>query len=216
MNVEIKNLESTIAQSESIQLKLAPKVQYYDDPAFKGEYVTGIDVSYSDDKAYACAIVTHIPTSTVTRKERIVIDCEFPYIPSHFYLREGPAVTKLLEKLDSTGPILIDGNGILHPRRMGLASYIGVTLDKQTIGVAKSLLLGSIGERVNNIASIHEDGEEIGAALWIEKKMNPIYVSIGHRISLKTAIEVVSISTLHGYPEPLRRAHLCSNCARGQ
>jgi deoxyribonuclease V len=216
MNDEIKNLESIIAKSESMQLKLASKVQYYDDPAFKGEYVTGIDVSYRYDKAYACAIVTHIPTRTVTRKERIVIDCEFPYIPGHFYLREGPAITKLLEKLDSTGPILIDGNGVLHPRRMGLASYIGVTLDKQTIGVAKSLLLGSIGERVNNIASILEDGEEIGAALWIEKKMNPIYVSIGHRISLKTAIEVVLISTLYGYPESLRRAHLCSNCARGQ
>jgi deoxyribonuclease V len=193
-----------------MQLKLASNVKYYDDPAFDGEYVTGVDVSYKDNNAYACAIVIHIPTNIVKRKVRMVTDCEFPYIPGHFYLREGPAVTKLLEKIDYPGPILIDGNGVLHPRRLGLASYIGVTLDRQTIGVAKSLLLGSIGERVNNTANIMEGGEEIGAALWIEKKMKPIYVSIGHRISLKTAIEVVLISTLNGYPESLHRAHLCS------
>jgi deoxyribonuclease V len=210
MKDHTSNLAINLAESEQYQIELAVKVQTNDDPNFEREYVTGVDVSYKEEKAYACAVVIHIPTRTISQTKRIVVDCECMYIPEHFYLREGPVLTKLLEGLQDTGPILIDGNGILHPRRMGLASFIGVKLDKQTIGVAKSPLMGLIGDGNDNIAHILDRGEEIGAALWIGSKKKPVYVSIGHKISLSTAIEVTLAASFDNYPEPLRQAHICS------
>ena len=202
--------EKFLLESESKQSMLASKVVREDLLPLRGELVTGIDVSYRDDTAFTCATVMHLPTRSIVMKKSLVIDCEFPYIPGHFYLREGPAIISLLENLDDTGPIMIDGNGILHPRRMGLASYIGVMLNRQTIGVAKSLLLGALGDRNGNIAPITEKKENLGAALWLGVKKKPLYVSIGHRISLDTAIKVVEMSSFNGSPEPLHLAHSCS------
>ena len=202
--------EKFLCESIAMQSMMAAKVVREDSAPFSGELVTGIDVTYRDDIAYACAIVMHIPTQSIVKNESLVMECEYPYIPGHFYLREGPVILKLLENLQDTGPLLIDGNGILHPRRLGLASYIGVNLDRQTIGVAKSLLLGLVGKREDNIASIIDDDEEIGAAIWIGNRAKPVYVSIGNKVSLRIAIEVTLAASFGNYPEPLRQAHICT------
>ena len=109
-----------------------------------------------------------------------------------------------------SGPLLVDGNGILHPRRLGLASHLGVHLDLQTIGVAKKLLLGEIQSRHGNTASILDNSDCVGRVLWLGGRKKPVYVSVGHRISLNTAVQVVECASIFGYPEPLRQAHSVS------
>ncbi|MFW9849985.1 MAG: endonuclease V [Candidatus Thorarchaeota archaeon] len=205
-----EELAKKLVESEIYQKESASKVILEDFPRFDGEFVTGVDVSYRGEKSYACAAVIHLPTRTIKRTERLVLDCDFPYIPGHFYLREGPALIQLLETIEDTGPVLIDGNGILHPRRFGLASYIGVEMNIQTIGVAKSLHLGTMMERIANTALVVDSGEILGSALWIGQKRKPLFVSVGHRISLTTAIEVTLMASFNDYPEPLRKAHSCS------
>ncbi len=96
----------------------------------------------------------------------------------------------------------------------GLASYVGVKLDVPTIGVAKNLLLGELGLREDEMAPIIDDGETIGAAVWSGKRKSPIYVSIGHKISLDTAIEIVKSCSIYRIPEPLRCAHICASNER--
>ena len=194
--------------AEAQQLADAKKIIPFDDPPFAGKYVIGIDVSYSDDTACGCASVMNFQSKEIVHSETLVSPCEIPYIPGFFFLREGPIIIELLKRLEYTGPVLIDGNGMLHPRRCGLASQVGIQMNRQTIGIAKTLLLGKKGIRTDDTATITESGEQIGAALWLEGKKKPIFVSIGHRLSLKTAIKIVKESSLFGYPEPLRQAHL--------
>ena len=197
-----------VAAAEAEQLADAKKIIPFDDPPFARKYVIGIDVSYSDDTACGCASVMSFQSREIVHSEALVIPCEIPYIPGFFFLREGPIIIKLLRRLEYTGPVLIDGNGMLHPRRCGLASQVGIHMNRQTIGIAKSLLLGAIGTRVDDKAAITESGEQIGAALWLDGKKKPVFVSIGNRLSLETAIKIVKESSLFGYPEPLRQAHL--------
>ena len=197
-----------IADAEAEQLAGAKKIIPYDDPLFDGKYVIGIDVGYSDSIACGCASVMDFQSKEIVHSESLISTCEIPYIPGFFFLREGPIVIELLKRIKHAGPLLIDGNGILHPRRCGLASHVGIKMKRQTIGVAKSLLLGTIGSRTDDTAVITESDETIGVALWLGGKKRPIFVSIGHRLSLETSIKIVKGASLFGYPEPLRQAHL--------
>jgi deoxyribonuclease V len=167
-----------------------------------------VDVSYSNGTAYGCATVMDFQTKELVHSETITTECETEYIPGFFFLREGPIVIELLKRIMQAGPVLIDGNGVLHPRRCGLASQVGLMINRQTIGVTKSLFLGTLASRKDDIALVTESGEQVGAALWLPRKTNPIFVSIGHRLSLETAIKIVKETSLFGYPEPLRQAHM--------
>ncbi len=171
--------------------------------------VIGVDVAYSEDLGAGVAIALDVIKKVVISSTAVVREIESDYIPGFFQLREGPFLIELLKTLKTSGTILVDGNGILHPRRFGLASYLGVKMNVQTIGVAKKLLLGTIGFRLGNSADIIHEDEIIGQVLWLKEK-KPVYVSIGHKISLATAVTVVSNSSVDGYPEPLRRAHILS------
>ncbi|MFW9943712.1 MAG: endonuclease V [Candidatus Sifarchaeia archaeon] len=199
-----------IAQLRAEQVRLAKRVIAEDVPPFSSSIVTGIDVSYTEDAAVGCAVVMDLGSRETIRTEQRTVECTAPYIPGYFFLREGPVLVELLRNLDETGPILIDGNGVLHPRRLGLASHLGVHLDLQTIGVAKKLLLGEIQPRQGNAARIIDGHDCIGVGLWLGKRKKPVYVSLGHRISLDTAVTVVEQASIDGYPEPLRRAHSLS------
>lgn len=200
-------LNDNLPESENVQRGLAPRVVREDAPAFDGGVVTGVDVAYSATMAYACAVTMDIESHHIRQVVHHSAECTVPYVPGHFYLREAPVLLELLSQTNDTGPIMIDANGILHPRRLGMASYLGVMLGKQTIGVAKKLLLGTMAERIGDVALIHDNGENVGAALWLGQKKKPIYVSIGNRISLTTALVVVERSSMNGYPGPLRQAH---------
>jgi deoxyribonuclease V len=189
------------------QLDCAKRIITCDDPPFDEKYVIGLDVSYSDTTACGCATVMDFQSKELVHSESVIIDCKTAYIPGFFFLREGPILLELLKRVRYPGPVLIDGNGILHPRRCGLASHVGLKTNRQTIGIAKNLLLGTIGSRTGDTAMIIESGDALGAALWLTGKKNPIFVSIGHRLALETAIKIVKGSSIFGYPEPLRHAH---------
>ena len=208
MGLTMSIVNDDLLESENTQRGLAPRVVREDAPAFNGGIVTGVDVAYSATLAYACAVTMDIESHRIRQVVHHSAECTVPYVSGHFYLREAPVLLELLSRAKDTGPIMIDANGILHPRRMGMASHIGVMLGKQTIGVAKKLLLGTLAERIGNVALIHDNGESVGAALWLGEKKKPLYVSIGNRISLMTALTVVERSSVNDYPEPLHQAHL--------
>lgn len=203
--VNIVSLEQLAKEQE----ELAKVVRRYDDPSPSYPIVVGVDVAYSDDLAAGAAIALNASTKELVASTTLVRDIVSDYIPGFFQLREGPILIELLQNLKTPGIVLVDANGILHPRRFGLASYLGVKMNVPTIGVAKKLLLGTIGTRTGCTADILHDGEIIGRTLWL-KESKPLYVSIGHRISLNTAVTVVSNSSVDGYPDPLRRAHRLS------
>ena len=170
--------------------------------------VCGIDVSYKDLNAFCSAVIVNKNTLEITEivNEKSIV--EYSYIPGLFMLREAEPLLKILKLLKNPYDlVLIDGHGILHPRKCGLASYIGIMIDKPTIGVAKSLLCGSILE--NNYVEYNKT--ILGYRISKNNKKN-IYVSVGHKISLETAIDIIKKLTKKSefIPEPLRIADINS------
>lgn len=139
--------------------------------------------------------------------------CEFPYIPGLLAFREVPALLAALEELKTEPDILLcDAQGIAHPRRIGMATHVGLVTDKPSIGCAKSLLYGKYEEPGNakgqNSPLVADAGETIGAVVRTRDGVQPVFVSIGHRIDLNKSVEVVlSCSLKYRIPEPLRLAH---------
>jgi len=178
--------------------------------------IAGVDVGYSGKTATAVISVLSFPEleliETVKAKKKI----GFPYIPGLLTFREGPAVLSAYRKLrHSPDLILFDGQGMLHPRRMGIATHIGILVDKPTIGCAKSplyLRYKKPGEKRGCKTFIRDrNGEILGVALCTRDGVKPVFVSCGNKIDLNSAVKIVLAST-RGYriPEPLRLAHRLS------
>ena len=163
-------------------------------------YIAGVDVSYKDKKAYPCMVVIERGSLEIIYHRCEEVSVDIPYIPGLLFLREGNIMLNVLKKdKDRYDLIMVDGNGILHPRRFGLASYIGFMLQKPTIGVAKRLLCGKIiGDKVVI------DDEVVG------KVVRRLYVSIGNMVSLDTAARIVSEVSRYKIPEPIRLADILS------
>ena len=161
----------------------------------------------------------------VLNKELEVVDravikdaIPFPYIPGLLSFREIPMLVKAWEKLERKPDVLVaDGVGIAHPRRMGIATHLGLVLGIPTIGCAKSVLTGVYkepGEEPGSVSFMHDPKtkEVIGAALRTKRKVKPVFVSPGHLITLEESIEIIKSGVIrHRLPEYTRRAHLCVN-----
>jgi deoxyribonuclease V len=177
--------------------------------------VAGVDVGFEGDAnktARAAVVVLKFPElvpidSAIARAPVI-----FPYIPGLLAFREIPVVLGALEQLKiDPDVIIVDGHGRSHPRRMGIASHLGVLLDCPTIGCAKSILCGSAQapkDKVGAWTPLVDNGEQVGAALRTRVKTTPVYVSVGHLVTLPSAIDLV-LKCLQGYrlPETTRYAH---------
>jgi deoxyribonuclease V len=176
--------------------------------------VGGIDIAYTaGDKAFGAYVATDFTTETVIEEHVLPTKVEFPYIPTYLAYRELPIIKRLLEMVDFPPTILmLDGNGILHPRCAGIASHVGVTLGLPTIGVAKSLLCGKLASTppVKGATKIFINGRHVGYALKPPNSTRLIYISPGHKISLETALQVVKKLCKYRIPEPLRKAHILS------
>lgn len=144
----------------------------------------------------------------------------FPYVPGYLGFRECPALIAAWERLAvKPGLILMDGQGRAHPRRCGVACQLGVLLDVPTIGIAKSLLCGTVegalGEEAGARAAVIDRDETVAIALRLRKGAKPIFVSIGHRFTLETAVAfVLEIGDGRRLPPPIRHAHEAANAAR--
>jgi deoxyribonuclease V len=188
------------------QVELSKKISLKDE--FTDiETVAGIDVAYPDNEFdYACGacVILDYQTRQTIEESTVFLQTDFPFISTYFSYRELPIVRKLLSGLQSKPSVLLlDGNGIIHPARCGFASHTGVVMDIPTIGVAKTLLFGTVQD---SKVIIHN--EQRGYAFSSRNGINPIYVSPGHRVCLATSLEVVQHLSVFKHPEPLRRAHL--------
>ena len=196
----------------ALQTKLAPRVirksriRSADIAA-----VAGVDVGYANDMAYAAIVVLDLTDLQILEKAVASKTVRFPYVPGMLSFREGPAILEALGKLKSPPDLLmVDGQGIAHPRRFGIASHIGLLTDIPAIGCAKKNLLGDYEEpqRTRGSISYLTDGAEmIGAVVRTRTAVKPIFVSIGHLMDLNDSIQVI-LKSCRGYrlPEPIRSA----------
>jgi deoxyribonuclease V len=204
----------TPAEAQAIQRSLADQVSRKNEVGLV-RLVAGVDISSdrASRMATGAAVVLAYPDMTVVERSVVEQEVDFPYIPGLLSFREAPLILAACEKLNHIPDlILVDGQGIAHPRRLGLASHVGLLLDLPAIGCAKSLLCGShglVGDEAGSLAEISHDGEVIGAALRTKKGVRPLYVSVGHKVDLASAVSWV-MRCCRGYrmPEPTRMAHL--------
>ena len=180
------------------------------------ETVAGVDVSVRDDTAQAAVAVLRLPGLEVVDEAIHRCEVPFPYVPGLLSFREMPAVLPALEQLGTTPDVLVsDSHGRAHPRRFGLACHMGVLLDLPTIGVAKSILVGTpqgdLGTEKGSRVPLVDDGETVGAVLRTRTDVNPVYVSVGHRCTLDDAAALMlDCSPTYKIPEPTRQAHKLS------
>jgi deoxyribonuclease V len=177
------------------------------------ETIAGIDVRIRAKQPEAiCAIVLFsYPEGQILEKVSVRSEIKYPYIPGLLTFREGPLVLKCFSRLSIRPDIVFfDGQGYAHPRRMGLASHMGILLDVPSVGVAKSRLIGEYempGRKKGDFSILIDNEEIIGVALRSRKDTKPIFLSIGHRICLVTAIGLVLQTCKTRIPEPTKEAH---------
>lgn len=172
--------------------------------------VAGVDVAYSDDNAYGTCVVFDYNTKRIINEKTVKTKIDFPYISTYLSFRECPVIEKLIKSLKEEPTILmIDGNGVLHPFGIGLASHAGILLDIPTIGVAKNLLCGRpefTPEKEWDFSRVIYKNKRIGFCLKSSKNAKPIYVSPGHKVSFETSLKVVQGFCKYRIPEPIRVA----------
>ena len=202
-----------VAAARTVQEQLSGRV-IRSDALGTVRYVAGVDVGFEDQgkTTRAALAVLSFPSLELHDQAISRSPTRFPYVPGYLSFRELPAVLQALERLATRPDLLLcDGQGLAHPRRFGLACHLGVVTGLPSIGVAKSRLLGSHGEpglRKGQWTPLLDKGETIGAVLRTRSNVSPVFVSIGHRVSLKTAIDyVLRCTTRYRLPETTRWAH---------
>ena len=214
-------------EAAEIQRQLAGQVQH--GPA-RGDFslVAGADVSFekATRKIYAGVVVCRLtpgdsPGAKWQMVERagVVTPESFPYVPGLLSFRESPAVLEAFQKLKSEPEVILcDGQGFAHPRRFGLACHLGLLLDRPAIGCAKSRLIGEYREPDPDRGShtkLCDHDETIGVVLRTRTGIQPVFVSVGHRIDLASAVQVIlRCTTRYRLPEPIRHAHAYVNQLR--
>jgi deoxyribonuclease V len=173
--------------------------------------IGGVDVAYVEGASIGAVAVLDFDSMKLKESQTAVCPARFPYVPTLLAFREIPPAVMCIRKLRvQPGVLLVDGHGFAHPNRCGFASHLGLVMRKPTIGVAKGILVGEV-ERTKvegDVAFIRDKGEVIGAQIVSKRGFKPIYVSIGHMISLGTAIEIVKRCTLcNRVPQPVLQAH---------
>ncbi len=204
----------TVAEARAVQEQLRARVVTRDRIG-RVRTVAGIDIGYEGDshRARAAAVVLAFPSLEPVEQAVARVPATFSYVPGYLSFREVPAALAALAKLKHKPDlILCDGQGLAHPRRFGLACHLGVLLDIPAIGVAKSRLIGEPRGRLARAKGawvpLVDSGEIIGALLRTRTGVQPVYVSIGHRVCLDTAIDfVLRCTPRYRLPETTRRAH---------
>lgn len=199
-----------------MQSKLASLVSRTNEVA-SPHYIAGVDISVDRTRGWGrgAAVVLSYPSLEVAEVQTVEDTIDFPYVPGLLSFREAPLTLAACERLEITPDLfLVDGQGIAHPRRLGLASHLGLCLSVPTIGCAKSRLCGHhdmLAEEVTSYAELLDNSEVIGAVLRTKAKVKPLYVSIGHKVDMAAAV-YWTLQCCRGYrlPEPTRLAHLAA------
>jgi deoxyribonuclease V len=210
----------TPAEAVALQRELAGRVEP-SPPLPRWDLVAGADVSYNrfSSTFYAGIVVLETRDWTVVERQGAVLEVTFPYISGLLSFREAPVLLAAFAKVRAEPDvILLDGQGLAHPRRLGLASHVGLWLDRPCLGCAKSRLAGHFGDldrKAGATTPLVDRGDEIGKVVRTKTGVQPVFVSVGHRIDLESAVRVV-LGCCRGYrlPEPTRQAHLHVNALR--
>jgi deoxyribonuclease V len=177
------------------------------------KYVAGADVAFDPETnvAFAGVIVYRLPELEEVERRMARRKLRFPYVPGLLSFRESPVLLAAFARLRiEPDVILIDGHGLAHPRRFGIACHLGLLLDRPTIGCAKSILVGEAaepGDKAGSTSPLVDKGEEVGVVFRTRDQVRPIYVTIGHRVSLESAVRIVA-QCVDGFriPKPTREA----------
>lgn len=185
--------------------------------------VAGADISYDKKKnvVYAGVVILSFPDLRLIAEVTHQQKAHFPYVPGLLSFREAPALLKVFAEIKESPQIaFFDGQGIAHPRSIGLASHLGLFLDIPTIGCAKTKLVGNFSEAGNtkgDFTYLTYKGKKVGAVLRTRDGIKPIFVSPGHKIDVDTALMLtLACTTRYRLPEPTRLAHLLATRMRGQ
>jgi len=173
--------------------------------------IAGADISFDRTHGHAGVIVYRFPELSEVERSSASAPLQFPYLPGLLAFREGPVLLQAFARLTiQPDLILFDGQGIAHPRRLGIASHLGLLLETPTIGCAKSRLLGhcdELGKERGSFSPLIDKGEVVGAVLRTRKGVRPIFVSPGHRVSIETAVKItMGCVDKFRIPKPTREA----------
>ncbi|TAN35633.1 MAG: deoxyribonuclease V [Verrucomicrobia bacterium] len=209
---------AAIAQQQRLRKKVIPRLPQ---PLPSNPLVAGTDVSYDQgsDQLFAAVVVLQLPELKIVAQATTIDRARFPYVPGLLSFREAPALLRCFRKLACVPDVvMVDGQGLAHPRRFGLACHLGWLLELPTFGCAKSILCGSYGplaSRRGATAPLVHNQETIGVALRTRAGVQPVYVSIGHRIDLPSAVDLaLRCAPRWRIPEPTRQAHILVNQLR--
>jgi deoxyribonuclease V len=210
----------TPTEAVALQRKLAARVDT-STPLGRLDLVAGCDVSYSRRSSilYAAVVVVRVADLSVVERSVVRLEVKFPYVPGLLSFREAPPVLAAWESL-RTAPdaVMLDAQGVAHPRRFGLACHVGLWLDTPAVGCAKTRLVGEYAEPgpgPGDTSPLTIGGDPVGVVLRTARRARPVFVSPGNRIDAEGAVAVVR-ATLSGYrqPVPTRLAHIAANEAR--
>jgi deoxyribonuclease V len=209
----LQSLNFSLEKARKLQTALSKRIICRDRFEIPIKHVAGVDVAYADKRSIGSVAVLEYDSMKTVELETAEVTTRFPYIPTLLSFREVPPAASAIKKLRIKPDVfLVDGQGIAHPYRLGFASHLGLVLDIATVGVAKSLLCGKIAESRNGSWKpiIHE-GNVVGGAVFTKLNAKPVYVSVGHKVSLETAIKIIlECSRKHRVPEPIREAHIAA------
>jgi deoxyribonuclease V len=217
---ELHSLDLSPGEARRLQGELASRVERGPPLDFGGvRRVAGADVSTEEDRAYATVAVLDFPGLSVLEVRGFEAPLVFPYVPGLLAFREIPSVVGALEKVQTpVDAVILDAQGLAHPRRMGLASHLGLFLDVPTVGCAKSRLVGEYeepGAEKGSATDLVHRGEVVGKVVRSREGVSPVFVSVGNRIDLKSAVQLVlACCTRYRLPETTRQAHNAANRLR--
>jgi len=201
----------SVKKAHETQIRLSKQIVFKNKLPRKLRFVAGVDVAYAKGVSISAVAVLDYDSLEMVEAQTATCKTSFPYIPTLLSFREVPPAVLSIRKLNVQPDIfLVDGQGFAHPYKCGFASHLGLVLGKPTIGVAKSRLFGEVEktETLQHVAFLKHEGEVVGAAVITKSGSKPIYVSVGHMVSLKTAVEIVKHCTRYNrIPEPILKAH---------
>ena len=223
MVISYPNLHSwrvNIQEAIRIQQNLRKKIILNDNPP-KIQRIAAVDVAFSVNQAVSAVCIFEYSGLNLVEKTHAKRKISFPYVPGLLTFREGPVILEAFKKLKVKPDLaLFDGQGICHPRRMGIATHMGIILDIASIGCAKSSLFGEYqmpGEDRGDFSYIYDKNtkEVLGIVLRTRRKIKPLFVSCGYKISIRSAIKIIlELSPKYRIPQPLRYAHHLAQDAR--
>jgi deoxyribonuclease V len=200
----------SIKKAHETQLKMSKQIVFEDKLPAKIRFIAGVDVAYTKELSIGAVVVLDYNSLRLVEAQIATCKTMFPYVPTLLSFREVPPTVLSIKKLSVNPEVfLVDGQGFAHPYGCGFASHLGLVIGKPTIGVAKSKLFGELenkGEK--DVAFLRHDGKIVGARVITKRGCKPVYVSVGHMVSLETAIKIVKHCAIYNrIPEPILKAH---------